>query len=48
MIYAQAFPEPVPAPAPEAPPPAPPGTEFPGPGGDDISLPPLQEPVPAM
>jgi hypothetical protein len=48
MMHAQAYPEPVPSPMPTPPPPAPPGTELPGPGGEDISLPPIEEPVPAI
>jgi hypothetical protein len=47
-MHAQTAPEPVTPPLPPSPPPAPPGTELPGPDGNDISLPPLGEPAPAM
>ncbi len=48
MIYAQTAPEPVTPPMPAPPPPSPPGTDLPGPGGEDITLPPMSEPVPAI
>lgn len=50
MIYAQTAPEPVTPPMPPSlpPSPVPPGTDLPGPGGPDIQMPPIQEPVPAV